>query len=178
LLGDHFSFDSQLFSDIEAFVCQLYGVKCSNTDEARYLKFVSGKKTPEPQKLPPTRDVLLCHCKRVSYVTAIVKRSLEQFHALPSLCEDYGWVLNNNELQVQWMIRDPAPEIVLQTISCSCRKSSCLTRACSCCSNGIKCTELCSCLNCSNLENESSTESEDEESDNDDNPESDEEEEL
>ena len=34
----------------------------------------------------------------------------------------------------------PAPDIVLQSFSCSCKKSSCKTRVCSCSSNGLQCT--------------------------------------
>ena len=89
----------------------MYGTKCNNTDEARYLKFVSSKKTPHQQNLPPTRDVLLCHCKRVSYVTAIIKRSVEQDHNLPNLCEEYGWIIDEKGMEIQWMIRQPAPTV-------------------------------------------------------------------
>ena len=63
---------------------------CDDTDKARYLKFVESKKAREPQKLPPTRDALLCHCKRVSYVTAIVKNPLQP--SMPEIGSDYGRV--------------------------------------------------------------------------------------
>ena len=42
------------------------------------------KLTPEPQKLPPTQDALLCHCKRVACVIAVVKKSLERNVCYPS----------------------------------------------------------------------------------------------
>jgi len=98
--GDSFTFDSTLFSILELLICQMYGIRCSNTNEARYLKFTSSKKTPDPQTLPPTRDSLLCHCKRVSYVTAVVKRSLQPIVAYPGP-DGNGWQLSDEVLEVQ-----------------------------------------------------------------------------
>ena len=46
-LGDSFTFDASLFAALEKFVCQLYGLKCENTNDARYLKFISKNKSPE-----------------------------------------------------------------------------------------------------------------------------------
>ena len=120
--GDSFTFESSLFPQIELFVCKLYGLRCDNTDEARYQKFVASKKSPEPQKLPPTRDALLCHCKRVSYVTAVIKRSLRPSEEVPPP-DGYGWTLTNEQLSPVWMLRPPAPDEILQLISCNCKKT-------------------------------------------------------
>ena len=49
-VGDSFTFDVTHFEQIEKFVCQLYGLKCSNTNEGRCLKFIAKKEAPEPQK--------------------------------------------------------------------------------------------------------------------------------
>ena len=81
----------------------MYDLKCDDTDEGRYQKFISMNKTPDPQKLPPTRDALLCNCKRISYVTAVVKRSLEPSPAVPSIGSEYGWIVSRDKLQIQWM---------------------------------------------------------------------------
>ena len=83
--GESFTLDAQLFPMVEKFTCKLYGIEASNTDEARYKKFCLTKRTPEPQQLPPTRDALLCHCKRVSDVTAIVKSVLVATLSIPNL---------------------------------------------------------------------------------------------
>ena len=72
-VGNCFTFDIDLFENLDGFVCELYG--CSTTNEARYEKFCLKKKAPEPQQLPPTCDALLCHIKRVNYVTSIIKTS-------------------------------------------------------------------------------------------------------
>lgn len=151
-LGDSFSFDSDLFPTIEQFVCSLYGVKeCKDVNEARYTKFCTSLKATEPQKLPPTRDALLCHCKRVAYVTATIKHSLERHPVIPDPQDGFGWVIENGKLDIEWMLLPPAPEQVLQMITCACKKK-CVTRVCSCSSHGLSCTDLCNCKNCENRE--------------------------
>ena len=62
--GDATEFDEGIFKVIQNCVCKLYGVKAEDVNHARFLKFTATKLNPPPQKLPPTRDALLCHCKR------------------------------------------------------------------------------------------------------------------
>ncbi|XP_057314196.1 uncharacterized protein LOC130655456 [Hydractinia symbiolongicarpus] len=146
-LGKSATFDVDLFPHIEQFVCKLYGVSATNTDDARYKKFCSCKPTPEPQQLPPTRDALLNHCKRVSYITAIVRNSLVANPNLPSP-NGHGWNVNGEKLEIIWLLRRPAPDALLEMVSCSCRKSSsCAKETCVCSSYDLPCTDLCSC-NC------------------------------
>ena len=151
--GESFTFDASLFPSLETFVCRLYGHQCDNINDARYQKFCSKKKSPEPQQLPPTRDALLCHAKRTSYATAVIKRSLQRFPEVPSP-NGYGWKLQNGELSIVWMLRKPAPDEILELINCNCRKSKCSTQACLCKTHGLKCTDLCGCGICENADNE------------------------
>ena len=81
----------------------------SSTTEARYKKFCRKKKLPEPQQLPPKRNSQLCQLKRVNYVTAAIKKSLISCPAVPSPCEDFGWIIKDGLLQIQWMLRKPVP---------------------------------------------------------------------
>ena len=160
--GDTFDFNADLFENIECFVSRLYGSKANNVNEARYNKFCSSKKKiPEPQKLPPTRDALLQHCKRVSYVTAIIKSSLENSPTIPDP-EGYGWKLEDGKMIVDWILLPMAPADVLIQISCNCKKTRCRTQACECKSHGLQCTDLCGCVSCNNDHEDSSSESEDE----------------
>ena len=157
-IGNHFILEGGLFDTMQTFVCQLYGIKkCCNVDEARYLKFCSRKKTPEPQQLPPTQDVLLCHLKCVNYATAVIIRAL-----LPNpnvLTPDgYGWYLEDDILQVQWMLRKPIPDDLLEFISCRYQTSSCSNKKCICVAHGLNCTDLCTCSNCDNQEYNSESE--------------------
>ena len=130
-IGDSFTFDSSTFPKMEEFVCALYSVKCKTVNEARYTKFCANSRATEPQKLPPTRDALLCHCKRVAYVISIVKRSLENGPRIPSP-DGYGEYLHEGNLEIQWMLLPPAPEQILNLISCGCKKSSCIIKVCVC----------------------------------------------
>ena len=115
-----------------------------NLSECQWGTFYGKKKTPEPQQLPPTADALLCHCKRVSYATAIIKQSLVSNPVIPSLGKEFGWSIENGSLEIQWMLLPPAPDNVLNLINCSCKKG-CKTNACTCKLNGLQCTELCHC---------------------------------
>ena len=148
-LGDTFEFDANLFKALEQFVCRLYDAKCDNTNEARNQKLCSSIKVPEPQKLPSTRDALLQHSKRVSFVTAIVKRSLENSPIISSLVGN-SWKIENNSLVVDWLLLPVAPADVIDQISCNCKNSMCRTLACECKSHGFKCADLCGCRLCEN----------------------------
>ena len=143
---------------VEKFTCKLYGIEASNTDEARYKKFCLAKRTPEPQQLPPTRDALLCHCKRVSYVTAIVKSSLVATLTIPNP-DGYGWKVCEGKIEVEWLLRPLAPETLLELVSCSCRKTVCDKESCVCLSYSLPCTDLCLCnCECNDIDEISSDE--------------------
>ena len=97
--------------------CQLYGINTSTTDEARYKKFCHSTRTPEPQQLPPTSDALLCHCNRVNYVTKVTKSSLNSGVNVPNP-DGYVWCMVGGKLEIQWFVRDAAPESVLNLVAC------------------------------------------------------------
>ena len=84
----------------------------------------------------------MCHCKRVCYVTTIVKRALETAPAISDPHDGYGWILQGNDLQIQWMLLPPAPPQILELISCGCKKG-CVTRSCSCVVHGFSCSDVC-----------------------------------
>ena len=152
MVCEEFAFDEDLLPAIEEFVCKLYGLKnVSSVNEARYTKFcASAKKVPEPQHLPPTKDELLQHCKRVSYVTAVVKRALEANIDIPSP-DGYGWRIDRDAgMEIQWMTQKPAPDSIVELVSCNCKKSKCSNQSCVCVAYGLNCTDICNCSNCDN----------------------------
>ena len=76
-----------------------------------------------------------------------------------------GWQQKNGQLEIYWTNQAPAPQAVMELICCRC-KGSCQTRRCSCVSNGLPCTEACTCQdNCLNCI--SKDDSEDDDSDDD-----------
>ena len=64
--------------------------------------------------------------------------------------DGFGWKLLEGELHVNWTEENAAPDVVLEFMSCSCKKD-CEKEHCSCASNGLPCTDMCKCKNCSNV---------------------------
>ena len=55
----------------------------------------------------------------------------------------------DGKLAVNWMRGSPAPDAVLQLLSCKCVRS-CELPKCTCLSNGLKCTDMCRLQTCQN----------------------------
>ena len=149
-MGEDYDFDETLFPTVQEMVSEFYGVKsCPSINDARYRKFCTKNKLPEPQKLPPTEDKLRLHCQRANYVTCIWKSALSTNDLSPTL-ERRGWLLTDGVLEPKWMMQKPAPDSLLEFLSCGCKKSGCKNNMCTCIANGLKCTDICSCNDCTN----------------------------
>ena len=91
-MGNSFEFDTTLFPVIQTMIAQCYSVKeCSNINDARYRKFCTKAKVPDPQQLPPTEDELLLHCQRANYVCSIWKSALTARTNAPSPFDTAGF---------------------------------------------------------------------------------------
>ena len=62
----------------------------------------------------------------------------------------------------RWTNEKPAPESILQFVTCNCQKSRCINNQCNCKDVGLLCTDLCKCKGCQN-DHQSLEENEDEE---------------
>ncbi|KAG0723823.1 hypothetical protein GWK47_041860 [Chionoecetes opilio] len=66
--------------------------------------------------------------------------------AKPAICcepNNCGWMTDEDgKLAVNWMRGSPAPDAVMQLLSCKCVRS-CELPKCTCLSNGLKCTDMC-----------------------------------
>ena len=60
------------------------------------------------------------------------------------MCDD-----EDGQLVVEWMRGSPAPDVVLQLLSCNCTLS-CKLPECGCLSNGLRCTDMCKLQTCEN----------------------------
>ena len=70
---------------------------------------------------------------------------------------------NAEQLVIQWMEGQPAPDAVLDLLACNCSKKCSLSR-CVCVANGLRCTDMCRLKDCENWATTSdNTESSDEE---------------
>ena len=154
-LGSCYFPSSETFQHLEKFVCALYGQDgISHVNEARYRLFKLGNFSDE--NLPPNKDCLYHHIRRVNYQTLIWKKSFDAVINAPDPAE-HGWVINNDEIELKWMSIDAAPEELLQFVNCGC-KTGCESNRCGCKRANLHCTELCKCENCNNRSQDSDDE--------------------
>ena len=76
----------------------------------------------EGHKLPLCADCLYKHCQHACYQTAVWKRALDVKPEIPSPIGK-GWIQdkgNATALAIDWMEGLPAPDAVLELMSCSC----------------------------------------------------------
>ena len=161
-LGENIAVDESTTEKIEKLFCHLYGMPEENEiNQARYRKFCKNK-IPEPHQLPPTKDELLQHVKRANYQSFVWKRALYANPDIPSPIGN-GWSLKDDVLEVVWMENLPAPESVLELITCDCRRLKC-NASCQCKILSLECTDICKChANCENVTYDDQSDSDDEE---------------
>ena len=143
-------------NSLEEFTCELYNSNGNFTDinSLRYKLFCIKKGGIESSQLPPCHDCLQKHILRSNYQAAIWRRCLKNNANIPTPVGK-GWLLERNSesepmsLAVDWMFGKPAPDAVLDLISCNCSKA-CDNDKCTCFSNKLKCTYMCKIAHCSN----------------------------
>ena len=136
-------------------MCHLYQSKARTSDvnDLRCKLFCAKKGEVESWQLPPCAAALRQHSERANYQAGIWKRCLESCPDIPSPA-GHGWCIEKvngkSELTIDWLHEaPPAPEAVLQLLSCTCSRS-CKLPTCPCLANGLKCTHLCKLLTCTN----------------------------
>ena len=124
-------------------------------DKYRYLSFVKNtrnKKRVQLPCLPPTSASASQHLCRVYYQVQVwLGNQLDP--------EDWGWKLVDNTLEPIQTLLPPAPERLLNTIFCNCKKGC--SAKCSCKKVGLFCSPVCTnCQgqSCSNVESTSTDE--------------------
>lgn len=148
-MGKDWGLEAIDMETVERFVCELYGnSKLKSVNDARYEIFRGSYKTDTT--LPPNLDSLIHHTKRANYQAAIHRRCLETNIGAPNPVGN-GWKMEDNNLTILWNSQPIAPDSILKSVSCSCKKTKCIQRNCSCLEAKIKCSELCHCINCENV---------------------------
>lgn len=146
--GTTWDLSAILLQQREQFVCMLYGQNAvpSMTD-ARVNIFKSTGKCDST--LPPSSDSLHLYAQRANFQAAAWRLSIQARISAP-LPTHHGWKLQDEQLVVQWTSHPPGQSLLTQLVKCSCKKTYCNSRCCSCVSQNLPCTGLCQCLNCTN----------------------------
>lgn len=125
----------------ELFMLRQYGAgsKHRTLDSLRYTNFVRAvsKNSFNLASLPPTSDACHHHSLR-TYCQVQSRRGVQK----PP--EDHGWRKTTTGLDAIRISKEPAPEVLLKSISCRCQKGC--GPACGCRKAGLKCSVL--CLHC------------------------------
>ena len=133
------------------FLLAVYGApkKIDCIEKYIYLTFVKNtwnKKQVQLSCLPSTSASTYQHLYRAFYqIQAWLGNQLNP--------EDWGWKLTDNILELIQTILPPAPEKLLNTIICNCKKG-CSTK-CGCRRVGLSCSPACTncqCQSCSNVQ--------------------------
>ena len=151
LLGESLEVTESLFAVIERMVCNLYGMPEESDINIASYKKVCRAKTPEPHQLPPTKDELLQHVKQVNCQSLVWKQAFNT-NFEPHSPIGHGWQDDEGRLEIVWMEYKPAPESMLELITCNCQLALC-GDDCQCRILSSEYTDLCKCTgNCENVE--------------------------
>ncbi|KAG1670034.1 hypothetical protein GQR58_017158 [Nymphon striatum] len=104
------------------FTCSLYCLNTSISDvnKLRYEMFRSRKGDISSGQLPPCKDALKQQTNRANYQAAIWRRSLQNSPEIPSPTNGHGWNVVEGKLGICWLTGAPAPDVVLELMSCKC----------------------------------------------------------
>ena len=64
--------------------------------------------------------------------------------------EGHGWKLDEGKLVIDWMSDPPAPDAILEFLTCSCTQA-CVNPTCVCILNGLQCTNMYPLSMCGNM---------------------------
>ena len=113
---------------------------CANLVECRTRKFLSGSGVL--QSLPPTVDSFSQHVRCAALSTILMKSAhIPLIQRIPYEC--YGWLVCSSELAPVKITREAFPNLLDQSIKCSCKKKC--AGNCSCHKNNVPCYIACAC---------------------------------
>jgi len=105
----------------------------------------------EPEALPPCESSPRLYVTSANYKAAIWRRAIAPLPVIPSP-HGHGWEVDNisNGMEFVWFGSIPAPEEVLELLSCTCKRA-CMVESCCYMKAGLKCTDRCSSIQCENM---------------------------
>ena len=103
-LGDEWELSDQLVSELEEYVCYLYGSRSKDINLVQYniytKKYTNENKIIDMCSLPPCRSVLKLHSMRANYVAAVWKRSTSPNIEMP-LITSSGWFSDGSVMWIE-----------------------------------------------------------------------------
>ena len=124
-LGRSWDVSGELFEKLQEITCHMYVPSTHATDvnTLRYQLFCARRGEVESSQLPPCGDCLFMHAMRANYQAAIWRRSLQTHPTVPNPT-DHEWATDDDgKLVIDWMRGLPAPDSMLQLLSCKCARS-------------------------------------------------------
>ena len=113
-------------------ICRFYtSAPKSGTTVNDVLHWLFCQKRYTNENLPPTHDSLTMHLKHVNFKNMVWVRCLQPKQNLPSVSGN-GWYVKNSDIETVLMNKEPAPKGLIELTGCSCKKSVCGMRACTC----------------------------------------------
>ena len=158
-LGDSFNITESTVKAMVEYTMLLYATKkedreklsqFGDTGDLRWHQL--SKHQQDAYSLPPTPAALRFHMMRANYVCAVWKALSQEFLFTSPSTTDHGWETIDDKLIPIMTDESPAPDFSIELNSCGCQKTKCKTEKCSCLQNGLKCTDICNCLDCENVD--------------------------
>ena len=130
-LGESWEVSDDLVTEIERFVCVLYGgvkTKLSSVDELRAFMLkakcdenysLSVIKNVDFAAFPPSKACLIEHIRRVNYQVRIWKMANHAIYELPKLSDGHDWVENGEPRWCgpEWILSPPFTDVLDDSIS-------------------------------------------------------------
>ena len=115
-----------------------------SVNELRYILF--NKVDAKIENLPPTKDALTQHIRRVNYQTLVWRQCLDSKPELPSPLNS-GWVLIDHQLNPVLFTQDPVSVECVQLVKRNCTSAGfkCRTKQWTCTKKNIGCIQSCAC---------------------------------
>ena len=150
LLTSHRASQTEVVDAGLQILVMLYGGKVGDSLNhlryAVYMNLIATRRTqPRPERLPPTERAARFHIMRV-HLQAVQWKTLSTDQLNPM---EWGWTVANDRLVPVTTDLQPAPDDLLNVITCKCKvttKKPCSSQLCSCRKHGLPC--LASCKYC------------------------------
>ena len=153
-LGRSWNVSPDLFEKLQEITRHMYvtATHTSEVNKLRYQMFCARRGELESSQFPSCEDCLTMHA--LLPITRLpsggsVCKAIPLYQVLRAMDGQQ----KDDQLVIEWMRGSPAPEAVLQLLSCKCLRV-CKLSQCTSLSNGLKCTEMCKLKTCNNQADE------------------------